>query len=65
VILHVALIVEGVLHDVWRPPGLHPAVDDALAAFDRAPLTTSIAKVTDAIGLSASDSSNGSQSRWA
>ena len=36
-----------------RPPGLHPAVAFALAAFDRAPLTTSIAAVTDAIGLSA------------
>jgi AraC-like DNA-binding protein len=45
--------LEAVLQEMWRPPGLHPAVDYALAAFDRAPLTTSIAKVTDAIGLSA------------
>jgi AraC-like DNA-binding protein len=45
--------LEAVLHEIWRPPGLHPAVNFALAAFDRAPLTTSIAAVTDAIGLSA------------
>ena len=45
--------LEAVLQEMWRPPGLHPAVDYALAAFDRAPLTTSVAKVTDAIGLSA------------
>ena len=42
--------LEAVLHEMWRPPGLHPAVSFALAAFDRAPLTTSIAAVTDAIG---------------
>jgi AraC-like DNA-binding protein len=45
--------LEAVLQEMWRPPGLHPAVGYALAAFDRAPLTTSISKVTDAIGLSA------------
>ncbi len=45
--------LDAVLQEMWRPPGLHPAVAYALAAFDRAPLTTSIAKVTDAIGLSA------------
>jgi AraC-like DNA-binding protein len=45
--------LEVVLHEMWRPPGLHPAVNFALAAFDRAPLTTSVAAVTDAIGLSA------------
>jgi AraC-like DNA-binding protein len=45
--------LEAVPHEMWRPPGLHPAVTFALAAFDRAPLTTSIAAVTDAIGLSA------------
>ena len=45
--------LEAVLREMWRPPGLHPAVSFALAAFDRAPLTTSIAAVTDAIGLSA------------
>jgi AraC-like DNA-binding protein len=45
--------LEAVLQEMWRPPGLHPAVNFALAAFNRAPLTTSIAAVTDAIGLSA------------
>jgi AraC-like DNA-binding protein len=45
--------LEAALHEMWRPPGLHPAVNFALAAFDRAPSTTSIAAVTDAIGLSA------------
>ena len=45
--------LEAVLHEMWRPPGLHPAVNFALAAFDRAPSTTTIAAVTDAIGLSA------------
>ena len=45
--------LEAVLHEMWRPPGLHPAVAFALGAFDRAPLTTSIAGVTDSIGLSA------------
>jgi AraC-like DNA-binding protein len=44
---------ETVLRETWRPPGLHPAVVHALAAFDRAPSTTSIARVTDIIGLSA------------
>jgi AraC-like DNA-binding protein len=45
--------LEAALQEMWRPPGLHPAVAFALSAFDRAPLTTSIAAVTDAIGLSA------------
>ena len=45
--------LEAVLQEMWRPPGLHPAVAYALAAFDRAPRTTSIGAVTDAIGLSA------------
>ena len=45
--------LEATLQEMWRPPGLHPAVAYALSAFDRAPLTTSIARVTDAIGLSA------------
>ena len=40
--------LEAVLQEMCRPPGLHPAVDYALAALDRAPLTTSIVKVTDA-----------------
>ena len=46
-------VFEDVLREMWRPPGQHPAVSFALAAFDRAPLTTSITAVTDAIGLSA------------
>ncbi len=46
-------VLEAALQEMWRPPGLHPAVTFALAAFDRAPLTTSIGAVTDAIGLSA------------
>jgi AraC-like DNA-binding protein len=45
--------LEAVLTQMWRPSGLHPAVNFALAAFDRAPSTTTIAGVTDAIGLSA------------
>jgi AraC-like DNA-binding protein len=45
--------LEAVLNEMWRPPGLHPAVNFALAAFDRAPSTTTIAAVTEAIGLSA------------
>jgi AraC-like DNA-binding protein len=44
--------LEAVLRELWFPQQLHPAVNFALAAFDRAPLTTSIAAVTDAIGLS-------------
>jgi AraC-like DNA-binding protein len=46
-------IFEAVLLEMWRPPGLNPAVSFALAAFDRAPSTTSITAVTAAIGLSA------------
>ncbi len=46
-------VLEAVLLETWRPPGLHPAVNFALTAFDRAPSTTSIAAVTDVIGLSA------------
>ena len=44
--------LEAVLHEMWCPQRLHPAVDFALTAFDRTPLTTSIAAVTNAIGLS-------------
>ena len=46
-------VLEAALREMWRPPGLHPAITFALATFDRAPLTTSVAAVTDAIGLSA------------
>jgi AraC-like DNA-binding protein len=45
--------LEAALREMWRPPGLHPAIAYALTAFDRAPLTTSVAMVTGAIGLSA------------
>jgi AraC-like DNA-binding protein len=45
--------MEEVLREMWRPPGLHPAIRFALTAFERAPHTTSIAEVTNAIGLSA------------
>ena len=45
--------LEAALEDAWSPPGLHPAVTFALAAFDRVPTTKSIAAVTDTIGLSA------------
>ena len=45
--------LETALREMWRPPGLHPAVTFALARFDQAPLTTSVAAVTDATGLSA------------
>lgn len=44
--------LEAVLHELWRPRRLHPAVNFALSAFDRSPLTTSVAAVTNAIGLS-------------
>jgi AraC-like DNA-binding protein len=46
-------VLEAALREMWTPPGLHPAVTFALAAFDRTPLTTSIASVTGVIGLSA------------
>jgi AraC-like DNA-binding protein len=45
--------LEAVLQEMWRPPGLHPAVTFALASFDHIPSVTSISKVTDAIGFSA------------
>jgi AraC-like DNA-binding protein len=45
--------LETVLHEMWTPPALHPAVTFALTAFDRIPTTTSIARVTDQVGLSA------------
>jgi AraC-like DNA-binding protein len=44
-------VLEATLQEMWTPPGLHPAVTFALAAFDRIP-TTSITAVTDTIGLS-------------
>jgi AraC-like DNA-binding protein len=45
--------LEAVLLEMWTPLGLHPAVTFALAAFDRIPTTSSIARVTDEVGLSA------------
>jgi AraC-like DNA-binding protein len=45
--------IEGVLRDMMRPTGLHPAVTFALRAFNRVPITTNIGAVTDAIGMSA------------
>jgi len=45
--------LEAVLREAWTSRGLHPAVTFALTAFDRRPATTSIAAVTDAIGMSA------------
>jgi AraC-like DNA-binding protein len=45
--------LEAAIHEMWLPHGLHPAVGFALAAFDRAPSTTSIAAVTGRVGLSA------------
>lgn len=45
--------LETVLQEARTPRTLHPAVAFALTAFDRRPATTSIAAVTDAIGLSA------------
>jgi AraC-like DNA-binding protein len=44
--------LEAALREMWSPRTLHPAIGFALSAFDRAPLNTSIAAVTDAIGLS-------------
>jgi AraC-like DNA-binding protein len=45
--------LEAALLDAWTPTTPHPAVVYALGAFGRAPLTTTITAVTDAIGLSA------------
>jgi len=45
--------LEAILLEMWTPPRLHPAVTFALAAFDRIPTATSIALVTDKVGLSA------------
>src|SRR5262249_5650115 len=45
--------LEAILHEMCTAPGVHRAVIFALTAFDRAPLTTSIAAVTAKVGLSA------------
>jgi AraC-like DNA-binding protein len=57
--------LETALCEMWRPPGLHPAVTFALARFDQAPLTTSVAAVTDAPDWAQSGSSIASSSKWA
>lgn len=46
-------VLEAALLEMWTPVSSHRAVAFALTAFDRSPLTTSVAGVTDAIGLSA------------
>jgi AraC-like DNA-binding protein len=46
-------VLEAALCRSWTRRSLHPAVSYALAAFDHAPQTTSIAAVTDRVGLSA------------
>jgi len=46
-------VIEATLHEMYRHASVHPAVAFALTAFDRRPQITSIASVTDAIGLSA------------
>jgi AraC-like DNA-binding protein len=46
-------VLEAALLEMWTPPGQHPAVSFALSVFDRAPTTTKMAAVSDAIGLSA------------
>ena len=45
--------LEAALREMWRPQGPHEAVAFALAAFERAPLATSVGAVSDAAGLSA------------
>jgi AraC-like DNA-binding protein len=45
--------IENALQEKLRPGGMHPAVDFALAAFDRVPLTANIGAVTSAVGMSA------------
>lgn len=46
-------VLEDALAAMLQPSGVHPAVVFALRAFDRAPRSTSIERVTEAIGLSA------------
>lgn len=45
--------MESALREMLQPDGMHPAVTFALTTFNRVPLTTNIAAVTDAIGMSA------------
>src|SRR5262252_30955 len=46
-------VLESELREACAPRVAHPAVSFALTAFDRVPATTTIAAVSDAIGLSA------------
>lgn len=46
-------VLESTLCESWTRRNLHPAVGYALGMFDRAPQTTTIAAVTDRVGLSA------------
>ena len=46
-------VLEDALLAHVRPPGLHPAVVFALRSFDRVPGISSIAAVTDIVGMSA------------
>jgi AraC-like DNA-binding protein len=45
--------IENALQERLRPGGRHPAIEFALAAFDRVPLTANIGAVTNAVGMSA------------
>jgi AraC-like DNA-binding protein len=45
-------VMERALTEVFKPIGLHPAVDFALLTFMRRPHEASIAEVTGSIGLS-------------
>jgi AraC-like DNA-binding protein len=45
--------IESTLLQLWTAKTIHPAVTFALDAIDRAPDTTSIAAVTDTVGMSA------------
>jgi AraC-like DNA-binding protein len=45
--------IEAALLEMWTARAIHPAVTFALEAIDRAPDTTSIAAITETIGMSA------------
>jgi AraC-like DNA-binding protein len=46
-------VLEAVLQEMLTPRSMHPAVAFSLRKFNRVPLLTSIAAVTDAVGMSA------------
>jgi hypothetical protein len=58
-------VIESALLEMWTAKAVHPAVAFALEAIDRAPDTTTIAAVTDAIGLSPKRFIDDSRTRWA